>query len=1057
MLPTTEPWDYVIVTASNDRQAAAYRQQLLLRDQFGMLSRIRRWLVVPDPAAARVGSGGSTIHCLMEVLRHEADGAAAGGPARWREVLSGLRVLILHAGGDSRRLPAYGPCGKLFIPMPGQTDTAVPLTLFDRQLGRYLDLPPGGQGRGQIVITAGDVLLLFNPADVRFAPEGITGLSVYGPAAQAAGHGVYCSGEGGQVRLYLQKPSIEDQQACGAVNRAAQAMIDIGVMSFDAATAVKLLELAGAAAGADGQLEWTGPVARAIETFGLDFYREICCALGSDATAEHHAEWSRRSGSRWDDQRLAEVFAALGGTEFVTRVLPRCSLLHFGTTGQIIDSGYDLLRQDQAPAGPAAPLCMNNDVAPGVAVGGTDGWVESCRIAAALQLGGRNVVIGADVDEPLTLPPGAALDVTGGQDRRGRPVHFVKCYHVSDTFKDPVGRGATFCGMDIERWLEAAGASPSDVWDDDAGDGERSLWNARVFPAGQDAGAYRQWVWMFSPGDASPADRRRWLEADRYSAEEISALADHDEFHRRRARIRAGLVRKSLRGLLGRDSGFSAAELAFVLRHSAEPARMFRDVLAEAMWHAADGAGDMEMLVFSRIMHTLATAAEALAGDEDASMEALFPGLAEAVDGPPAAWLAEMHLDIGAGETARRWARRAKSVVFEMQSRTIIHSRRRTGPPPRSALRSDEIVWGRAPVRLDFGGGWADTPPYSLEYGGCVINAAVNLNGQPPIHVYARVLDEPVIRIASIDVGTRIEIGDLSDLLNFRAVSSEFSMAKAALALSGFSPDAADWPADVTLAQMLEHFGGGLELTTLAAIPKGSGLGTSSILGAVLVAVVQRIVGGDLDRRSLFHAVLKLEQMLTTGGGWQDQIGGVVDGVKVITTAPGMVPEPSIHYVLGDVLDPRTNGGTSLLYYTGITRLAKNILRQVVGRYLDRNRAAMAAQRAIHALPPRVARAMARKDLAAFGRLVDVAWRQNKCLDPGSTTPQVDAIVERLGPHIHGAKLLGAGGGGFMLIICKGPQDADAVREMLQADPPNDRARFFDFGISTEGLVVTTC
>ena len=131
------------------------------------------------------------------------------------------------------------------------------------------------------------------------------------------------------------------------------------------------------------------------------------------------------------------------------------------------------------------------------------------------------------------------------------------------------------------------------------------------------------------------------------------------------------------------------------------------------------------------------------------------------------------------------------------------------------------------------------------------------------------------------------------------------------------------------------------------------------------------------------------------------------------------MPQAQVHYVPGDVLDPRVNDGQTLLYYTGITRLAKNILQHVVGNYLDRNRLAMATLRRIRALPPQVSAAMAGKDLPAFGRLIDVAWRLNKELDPDSSNPAIEALLDRLRPHLHGAKLLGAGGGGFLLMIAR--------------------------------------
>ena len=136
-------------------------------------------------------------------------------------------------------------------------------------------------------------------------------------------------------------------------------------------------------------------------------------------------------------------------------------------------------------------------------------------------------------------------------------------------------------------------------------------------------------------------------------------------------------------------------------------------------------------------------------------------------------------------------------------------------------------------------------------------------------------------------------------------------------------------------------------------------------------------------------------------------------------------------------------------------RLVLNV--DLVRRYLGRDRVAMATLKQLRDIVPHVADAMARKDLPAFGKLVDEVWRLNKQLDPGSTNEAIEVLLERVRPYVHGAKLLGAGGGGFLLMVCKSPQDAAAVRRMLEAEPPNERARFFEFDVSREGLVVTVC
>jgi galactokinase/mevalonate kinase-like predicted kinase len=69
----------------------------------------------------------------------------------------------------------------------------------------------------------------------------------------------------------------------------------------------------------------------------------------------------------------------------------------------------------------------------------------------------------------------------------------------------------------------------------------------------------------------------------------------------------------------------------------------------------------------------------------------------------------------------------------------------------------------------------------------------------------------------------------------------------------------------------------------------------------------------------------------------------------------------------------------------------------------------------------------------------------------------IEAILERVAGQIYGATLLGAGGGGFLLLVCRSSEDAGKVRETLSRRPPNRRARFFDFDINQEGLVVTVC
>jgi len=1060
-------WDYLILTASNDLQARAYEEQLALRRRLGLLQGVSQALVLPDPGGKRVGSGGSTLFCLAEVLSRELAGRKirVNKAQAWLDVLKGLRILILHAGGDSRRLPAYSPCGKVFVPMPGQSDSCLPLTLFDRQLPIYLALPAPESDIGQIVITSGDVLLRFDSEQVRFAEAGVTGLACYAHPEAASRHGVFCRGQEDRVRLFLQKPTPDEQVSHRAVDPHGRALLDIGVMGLTADVAVMLLELFGLQQAADGRCRIAGDLAEAIPRCGLDFYQEIGCGMGTDVTQDVYLDGLRRNKSLWDESQAIRLFEAISRVPFHVRVLPECEFLHFGTSLQLIGSGEYVLQQENRTPSLNAVLTIHTEVSSEGTITGSKAWVEGCTVGSSLQLAGENLVVGIDIKEPLSLPGGACVDVVPGRSSKGDAVWFVRCYDIRDRFNTTGIETSTFCGRPLNRWLEAVGCSRNEVWPAPAARKRQEIWEARLFPAVMDPAQYRAWLWMVNPTEATEEQRQAWRSAERYSLVDMAVLADLDRFHQRRLGLHARALAHRLHEVFRRESGFSAADLAHLLEHSDDSTALLMGLIAEARrWHQDWQGHDLDRFVFPRVIHTLASALSLLDVDRRTALAQALAKSSARPSAPTRDWLRSLGLDWPISLESEAWSDRARSAAFESLGQAIMATGLRDSGHPRNRLRSDEIVWGRAPARFDTGGGWTDTPPYALEHGGCVVNTAVDLNGQPPIQVYLRVIGDRVIRLGSIDLGTRIEIRSLEDLLDYRRPDSEYGLAKAALALSGFAPDpkgtpegTPGWPAGITLEQMLDLFGGGIELTTLAAVPKGSGLGTSSIMGAVLLAVIGRAIDHAFTHRDLFNAVLCLEQALTTGGGWQDQIGGVVGGSKIISTEAGLVPDPRIHYLLSDVLDPHANGGQTLLYYTGITRLAKGILAHVVGHYLHRDRGTMATLRQIRALAPQVADAMSRKDIRGFGEHVHTAWELNKQLDPGSTNDQVEALLSRVGPHVHGAKLLGAGGGGFLLMVCKSAEDAGKVRRMLDCEPPNPRARFFDYQVNTTGLVVTVC
>lgn len=353
-----------------------------------------------------------------------------------------------------------------------------------------------------------------------------------------------------------------------------------------------------------------------------------------------------------------------------------------------------------------------------------------------------------------------------------------------------------------------------------------------------------------------------------------------------------------------------------------------------------------------------------------------------------------------------------------------------------------ETVTESLPVRVDFGGGWSDTPPHSLERGGTVLNAAVLLDGQRPVRVTARALAELEIRLEARDLGRRTVITQQAEALSFRDPADPFALHKAALALRGLVRQGRRG-----LRSHLEQLGGGIEVVTESAVPKGSGLGTSSILGACLLSALCKLSGVRTSPPMLFEQVLQLEQMLTTGGGWQDQVGGLAPGIKLVTSPPGIPQRLRVEPVrlprsVLAALEQRL-----VLVYVGRRRLAKNILRTVMGRYLAREPDVMFILGRIQDIAREMRAALTGGDLDKFGALMREHWDLNKRLDPNSTNAAVERVFSAALPFASGFKMVGAGGGGFAEIVARTARDARAMARAM----PAAGGRVYPWSLAQEG------
>jgi len=707
---TRKSWDYLILTASNQTQARFYRTQLDLRRKLGLLSGVKQYLVVPDPQGQRIGSGGSTILSLLKVVNRESPHDSPPGltPSLIENTLSRLRILIIHAGGDSRRMPAYGPSGKIFTPLPAKFGSVLGNTIFDRQFPIYRDLPLSPSHEGQVVITTGDVLLFFSSKEVKFQGKGAAGLSCAVSPGQAQNHGVFVTENRGEVCLFLQKPSVSEQKKYGAVNAQGKTLLDIGVIELNAAAATKLMNLVKITKKKN-EFNWTGPKVKEIQTAGLDFYRDICCAMGKKVGFDDYIKNVRSSGSGLSESFLRTIFSTMSKVPFHVHPIKKCTFLHFGTPRQLIETGSKLKSIEKRSDPNQDLLSINNHISDNGQIKGTKSWVEGCRIDSELKLEGENVVVGVDVDKPLSLKEKTCLDIIKGKNQKNKSVWFVRIYHLDDSFKAPIHKNVLSPKNPLIKWLYKIGDKKKSIWEKKLKPSEKTLWNAKIFPAVSSPHQYSEWLWMADPFKATKNQIQAWHRADRYSLEDMVHLVDLEDFYQRRQNNRIKKVFRRLTQVFQPQNPFSAQDLELIFENLDEKNRVewICDILSEACRYLDKHkkGSKLDPLIFSRAVHSLGTAVKHNLSTNKKKWNQTIQNAWKNTTAQNKKCLFSMGLDSSSFQEAETWYQKIQESAFENLSQTIVRSQKKSRSYPRCSVRSDAIIWGRAPARLDLGGG----------------------------------------------------------------------------------------------------------------------------------------------------------------------------------------------------------------------------------------------------------------------------------------------------------------------------------------------------------------
>ncbi len=976
-------WDYILLTASNERQAEGFRAQLAERKKLGLLPQRTHFAVIPDPEGKRVGSGGATLG----VLRYIAGQIDIVRRGKGAEVIedtesvsgvdfSGLRILVIHSGGDSKRVPQYSALGKLFSPVPRELPNGRNSTLFDEFLITMSSVP--ARIREGMLLLSGDVLLLFNPLQIDYSGVGAAAISFKEDVNTGKNHGVFLRGEDGNVKRFLHKQTVASLTEQGAVNERGAVDIDTGAVIFSADMMAALYSLIS-----ENGVYSTELFEQFVnETVRLSLYGDFLYPLAADSTLEDFYK-EKPEGSYCQELTRARtaVWNALRPYRMKLLRLAPAKFIHFGTTGEILRLMAEGIKEytvldwsHQVSSSIKTDTAGYNSVLSDQAEVGKDCYLEVSYVHGKAKVGDNVLLSYVDIHNE-TIPANAVLH--GLKQRDGRFV--VRIYGVNDNPKGSLEADCSFLGSTLGQFMEKNSLSIEDLWDV----GDHSLWNARLYPS---CDTIREAVdaalnlYAMTQGEGNVA---AWRSSYRKSLCSGFHDADPDALIAWDKRMQelvcmnrlAEKIREGKPALTGKNL-LQGKELTKI----------------QIEWLRTQ----LENCDFSEAMRLQYYIGTALGGPEgEAHIGECFHVIRKTI------------LDNALGNV-------------EYNDKCRIVTDRHTV---------------KLPLRVNWGGGWSDTPPYCMENGGTVLNAAILLNGETPVEVTLERLGEHKIVFDSRDMDVHGEFDQIEVLQRTGDPYDPFALQKAALIACGIIPAEGG-----NLEEILSRLGGGFRMNSeVTNVPKGSGLGTSSILSGACVKAIFEFMGISYTEDDLYRHVLCMEQIMATGGGWQDQVGGLSSGINYITSMPGIDQRIRVQHVEISAETMQELNKRFVLIYTGQRRLARNLLRDVVGRYVGNEPETLYALNEIQRVAALMKFELERGHVDDFAHLLNYHWELSKKVDAGSTNTLIDQIFESVEDMIEGRMICGAGGGGFLqAVLKKGVSKEEVHRRLKDVFQDND-------------------